>query len=137
VFKTCWLTYLRHVVITVWVNTENRGLTGETTDKDFKIGFIRPIFQFLHKHLAVAFDFLLVDRIWQNYAFCMCRDIWTCMCRDTCIWTEFNTVQTKYIFFSLRAKSLKQKNTMFSHLSANFFLFEWKSTSWALNNIRN
>ena len=29
VFKTCWLTYLRHVVITVWVNTENRGLTDE------------------------------------------------------------------------------------------------------------
>jgi len=29
----------------------------------------------------------------------------------------------------LRAKSLKQKNTIFSHLSANFYLFEWKSTS--------
>jgi len=55
VFKTCWLTYLRHVVITVWVNTENRVLTDEITDIDFKIGLIRPIFQFLHSHLAVAF----------------------------------------------------------------------------------
>jgi len=62
VIKTCWLTYLRHVVITVWVNTENRGLTDEITDIDFKIGLIRLIFQFHHKHLAVAFNFLWVER---------------------------------------------------------------------------
>ena len=27
------LAYLRHVVITVWVNTENRGITDEITDR--------------------------------------------------------------------------------------------------------
>jgi len=67
----CWIT--RNFTI----NEEgpNNGSTWPL--KDFKLGLIRPRFQVLHKHLAAAFSFLWVDRIWQNVAFYMCRDIWT------------------------------------------------------------
>ena len=67
-------------------NTESMGLTDEITDTDINLAYIRPRFQVLHKHLAIAFSFLWVDIIWQNFAFCMLRDEWT----------ECNT--NKYIF---------------------------------------
>jgi len=116
VFLYCWITRiflfcsLNHSHFNINEEGPNNGSTLPL--RDFNLGLIRPRFQVLYTHLLAAFSFLWVDRIWQNFAFCMCRDIWT----------EFNT--NKIYIFLFKSKILKSEKYHFlSFISKCLFIW--------------